>query len=163
MTKSTPRVRLIALPGSQEGKARYHLYRAAYARVNEAIEKGFYLEAISIIESLISDRLESRVSYLIGKDFSFKELGSLIVKIKKEETDSMLLLIVTNRLDEWRIDRNRALHEMAKIAVDNKSTWQERIDDLKSVAKIGLKLLRDIDKQVTHLRKSDPVVLKSFN
>lgn len=57
------------------------LYKNAFSRINLAMEQGFHLEAISLIESLVSDRLESRLSFLKQKDFSFEPLGSLIKEI----------------------------------------------------------------------------------
>ena len=40
-------------------RIKYHSYRAACYRMNLAMKKGFYLEAIAIQESVISDRLLS--------------------------------------------------------------------------------------------------------
>ncbi|MBK8182926.1 MAG: hypothetical protein IPK63_08495 [Candidatus Competibacteraceae bacterium] len=63
------RNRAIATADNNIGITRYQLYKRAYAKINESIKQGFYLEAISIIESLISDRLESRLTFLKGSDF----------------------------------------------------------------------------------------------
>ena len=153
MNNSNQKIRSVAVRGSPEGKARYQMYKSAYLRINDASDKGFHLEAISIIESMIADRLESRLSYIIKRDFSFQNLGSLITKARQVETDSTLLSLVIQDLDKWRIDRNKALHEMAKIAVGDKSTWQDRVDTLVPIARKGLALLRAIDKQIKQLRE----------
>lgn len=156
MSSSTSqRKRAIAMSGSTIGSSRYNLYKQAYSRINDATKQGFYLEAITIIESLVSDRLESRLSFLKGCDFSFKTLGGLIKESRKTETDSELRWLVDQDLDKWRNDRNKALHEMAKIADGDSSTWEERVKGIIPVAMAGLKILRAIDKRCKDLRKLD--------
>jgi hypothetical protein len=147
------RTRAIATAGNNIGTTRYQLYKRAYARINESIKQGFYLEAISIIESLISDRLESRLTFLNGSNFGFKTLGQLISETNRVETDSQLKDFVTNNLDSWRLVRNKALHEMAKLADGDTSTWDDRIKALVPCAKDGLVILRAIDKRYKQLRK----------
>lgn len=128
------------------------MYRAAYARINEATKAGFHLEAITIIESIVADRLESRLTYVLGHDFSFQHLGSLITKARQVETDQTLRQLVDQDLDKWRKSRNRALHEMAKIALGDTTTWQDRVAGLVPISKDGLALLRAIDKQIKQLK-----------
>lgn len=152
MASVRKRTRAIAVPGSNVGDARYHLYRQAYRQINQALEQGFYLEAITLVESLVSDRVESRLTFLKGTDFSFKTLGSLIAESKKVETDPVLKQLVTQRLDNWRDARNRALHEMAKLADGDAATWDDRVQSVIPVAEEGLATLRAIDKRYQELR-----------
>ncbi|MFZ1324828.1 MAG: hypothetical protein WAT67_02175 [Candidatus Contendobacter sp.] len=151
--KPKNRTRAIATAGNNIGITRYQLYKRAYARINESIKQEFYLEAISIIESLISDRLESRLTFLKGSDFGFKTLGQLISEINKVEADSQLKDFVTKNLDSWRFIRNKALHEMAKLEQGNILTWDDRMKDLAPCAKDGLIILRFIDRRCSQLRK----------
>lgn len=154
MTRIQNRIRAIANAGTSVGKVRYNLYRPAYARIKESIDLGFYLEAITLIESLVSDRLESRVSFLLEKDFSFKTLGCLIQKSSQIEHDEELKKLVSHDLDEWRRQRNNALHEMVKI--DDRltnNTWECRVQALPVVAKKGLEILRSIDSRCKILRR----------
>ncbi|MBT9161417.1 MAG: hypothetical protein DDT26_02723 [Dehalococcoidia bacterium] len=146
------RTRAIAHPGNQTAKMRAEMYRAAYARINEATKAGYHLEAITIIESIVADRLESRLTHVMGKDFSFQHLGSLITKARQVEKDLILLPLIDQDLDNWRIARNKALHEMAKIATGDTTTWADRVADLVPISKDGLALLRKIDKQIKALR-----------
>ncbi len=147
------RMRAVATPGSAIAKARAEMYRSAYSRITESSKAGFHLEAIAIIESLIADRLESRLTFVLQRDFSFQHLGSLITKARQVETDPTLLGLVDQDLDKWRKSRNKALHEMAKIADGDKSSWQDRVDGLVPISEDGLKLLRTIDKQIKALKK----------
>jgi hypothetical protein len=132
MTKASyKRKRAIAVENSNVGKHRRKIYKSAFKQIKLANEAGFYLEAITLIESLITDRLESRLSYLDGKDFSFKNISKLIEKSIKLETDSELINLIEIDLRKWAGDRNKSLHEMAKIAEGDFSTWDERYLKLK--------------------------------
>ena len=56
---------------------RYLRYKLAFERLDDALEDGWLLEAISLEESIISDRLLSALLSLTGKDsarISFNEL-----------------------------------------------------------------------------------------
>jgi hypothetical protein len=134
------------------GQERYALYKAAFERIAQAIAEGYYLEAISIEESLIADRLESHLSYRLGKDFGFKNLGKLIDKIKSDETDAELRKLVSQELDQWRKARNTAAHEMVKIEVGKQVSWEARSQINQSVAEAGLILVRKIDQRTRKLR-----------
>ena len=136
----------------ETGQKRYQLYKKVHERINESIEKGFHLEAISLIESLISDRLESRITFLKGNDFSFKTLESLIRRIEVEEDDREFKLIVLDELKEWKNDRNKALHEMAKMEINDTETWEERMVNVQKIAEDGKELLKKIKKREQKLR-----------
>ena len=148
------KTRALAEEGTDVGEERRKLFAQAYGRISESMENGYFLEAITIIESLASDRLESRLSYLKEEDFSFKNLGKLIESAKSEEPDEELKALIVNELDVWRAKRNTSLHEMAKKADGDARTWQERVAEIEQVAKDGLQILREIDKKCTKLRKS---------
>ncbi|MEI7845514.1 MAG: hypothetical protein WCK35_06905 [Chloroflexota bacterium] len=93
------RKRAVRTPENEIGMARFNLYKEAITRINAAIDQGFFLEAITLVKSLISDRLESRLTLLKGEDFSFRTLGELISETRNRETDPKLreLVIVISR------------------------------------------------------------------
>ena len=124
----------------------------AFARIKEANNAGYYLESITLIESMLSDRLESRLTYLLKTDFSFKNLGSLIKKAREIENDSILLKYLVEDLDLWRDARNKALHEMVKIADGETITWNDRVKVINEVSSNGLTLLRAIDNRLKALK-----------
>lgn len=88
---------------------KYSAYTYAFQRVEEAVERGFYLEAVAIAESLISDRLISacRKTGQLPKRPTLSELidaaACLIPPIPK-----------TEEFHRWREDRNHVLHGMVK-------------------------------------------------
>lgn len=110
------------------------------------------LEAITLEESLISDRLESICGMLSKKDFSFKNFKKLRELIEKRGSEEINIL-VCGELANWFKDRNKAIHEMAKIEEGDTQTWEDRMKKLDPVAKKGLALLRKVDKHQKALRK----------
>ncbi len=62
------------------GQVRHHLYQNAFKRINDSIEAGFYIEAISIIESIITDRLEARISFITDNEQIFDTIHTLLLK-----------------------------------------------------------------------------------
>jgi hypothetical protein len=135
------------------GIKRYELYKSAISHVQNAQSNGFYIEAITVIESLISDRLESRLSNLLNKNIGFKNLGYLIREIEKRETDDSLRTIVCTDLNTWKEKRNSVIHEMVKLEDDNFSTWEERLKDLPMIAEVGFGIYRKIDNRVQSLQR----------
>lgn len=157
MTKNdASKTRAVALPGSSTAKHRGETYKHAFSRINQANSAEFHLESITIIESLISDRLESRISFLFSRDFSFKTLGELIKKSKNAETDPELKSIILEEIEPWRLERNSALHEMAKIADGDTRAWADKYAALGNIAHSGLTILKKLQKRMRQLkRKTD--------
>ena len=100
-------------------KSKYLSYKAAWERINIAMEAGFHLEAITIEESIISDRL---LSYVRGVDPSSKihersGMGELITRWRKLADASLIKpdgSDLGKATDEWRIKRNTAVHGLVK-------------------------------------------------
>jgi hypothetical protein len=90
----------------------------AFNRINESIANEYFLEAIALCESIISDRLLSHVSFhkkMIGDVKT--TLGSLIKtaqKIHKQPIEWKDEPDLLKALDEWRDARNRCVHSAAK-------------------------------------------------
>jgi hypothetical protein len=154
MAKS--RKRAVRTSDNNVGQERYELYKAAFEWITKSISEGFYLEAISLEESLITDRLESYLTWLRGTDFSFKTLGDLKRAIETYETDNALRQLVLGELDHWRQARNQAAHEMVKIEDGKRVGWVDRMRINQVVAEEGFKLVRKIDRQTRKLRTECP-------
>lgn len=150
MTKD--RKRAASSPDNDVSRERYELYKATFEWIAKSISEGFYLEAISLEESLITDRLESYLTWLTEIDFGFMNLGTLQKAIEKHETDVVLRLLVLDELEQWRRARNKAAHEMVKIEDGRKVCWNDRMQINQHVAETGLELIRKIDRQTRKLR-----------
>ena len=87
------------------GIVRYEIIKSVMSRFNTAIEHSFFLEATALIESLICDRLESRIGELTQDSVDFGTLGALLKKLNIIETD-----IMNKNLNQWAGKRNIVIH-----------------------------------------------------
>ncbi|CAN5713117.1 hypothetical protein BH23GEM7_BH23GEM7_39610 [soil metagenome] len=120
---------------SPRGNAEKYLsYREAWARIKAAQGHGFYLEAVTIEESIISDRL---IRYLLSKNAielkddlrQYPPFGQLIQRWKQKHPEPITSRGVDNlqeAVDRWRRRRNNIVHGLVK---SNPGTATEDIDD----------------------------------
>lgn len=111
---------------------KYYSYKEAYSRIKDAIEKEFYLEAITIEESIISDRI---LSYLVGGKLLVIDESS--IRSNKASLSNLIQLLgkshpLHTKLDKWRGDRNFCIHSICK-SYPGKPTFP--IADFLSLAK----------------------------
>lgn len=83
--------RAVSSESNDVGSKRHELYKGVIGKINSAIEAGYYLEAITLEESLICDRFASRFTYLC-KD---KELEQKVEKKISSRTEFLFY-------DSWR-------------------------------------------------------------
>ncbi len=57
------------------------------------------------------------------------------------------------RIGEWAKIRNRALHELVKLAEDDHGDWAKRYQEAKDAAVDGKRLFREVDTLVRRLNK----------
>ena len=75
-----------SLPMSEYGKQKSGRYAFAHTRIQEAMKAGFYLEAITITESMITDRLLASRDHLMGEERKGRRtLGALLQKHLNDE------------------------------------------------------------------------------
>ena len=96
---------------------KYASYVYAFKQIDKALNDKYYLEALTLCESIISDRL---LSYLRGvgvKGLNVKTpLYNLIVECKSKDSvvekvnDEELII----QIDRWRDERNKCIHSAAK-------------------------------------------------
>ena len=111
------------------------------------MDAGYYLEAITLMESLIMDRLDSALIYygLSEQEFDFRTLATSLRELNAEGliTDDLY-----SAIDKWRIARNRALHNMAKIAVGESPVFNIRYEEQKDVAEMGYFLFKKLKEEI---------------
>jgi hypothetical protein len=130
--------------------AKYLSYREAWDRINAAIKLEFYFEAITLCESIISDRL---LSYVHGEIPAEKvhvrtSLQKLITSWRKHAGTALLNeqgCDLGKQLDAWREDRNHVVHGLVK---SHPGTPTKDVADFISLAKktavTGKRLAREI-------------------
>lgn len=160
MNMNNMRIRPDSTDNPQVGEFRHNLYKAVMAQYNKALKKGFYIESVSLIESITSDRLESLANKVSGsKRYSYKTLGELLKYLKKPHSFSSPMMQALNDIDVWRENRNQAIHEMAKL--DNaKTDFTEKYNKIKEYAEEGMLLFRLIDNHITKYLKQTPKTIQ---
>jgi hypothetical protein len=123
-------------------------YTYAFKQINIAIKATFYLEAITLCESIISDRLLSHLKGVGIKKLKLKtSLAELIIEWKKfdkkivwKERNDLI-----SDLNDWRVFRNNCIHSAAKAEPMSPTTpIEEFVANSKLCSEQGKKLARDI-------------------
>lgn len=139
-------------------EAKFLSYREAWARIKLATKQGFFLEAVTIEESIVSDRmlsfLEKSCGVVIGGHSLSKTSKEWLKHAKKfvgEESDEAKLVDeLFSRLNAWRDHRNNVVHGIVKSKVPR---LEDHIDNFltgaASAALEGEKVARAIDRWVS--------------
>lgn len=135
----------------QIGTLRHELYKAAIVAYNDAFMHHYNVEAITLAESLIADRMESLANLLSeDKDYSNKTLGELIQYLRKQNIE--LIKNSLEHIDEWRKKRNDAIHQLAKSLDPD---FRTHYNSTRQTAVDGMKCFREFDRQYkAYLRKT---------
>jgi hypothetical protein len=136
------------LPQQSNGNTpKYRAYREAWTRIKEAQKQGFYLEAITIEESIISDRLSSyfrNVLEIERQPKTFYEMGKTWREYHPEIITSVDYNDLISALDEWRKERNKAIHDIVHSDPHVDRSIENFLSNTKTVAEDGEKLARII-------------------
>lgn len=143
------------------GRARYELYRGAHRRLKQALSLGFWIEAIALCESMISDRLESRISHLNNHESEARRhqvLGGLVNRLKSTEKkrgyEAIHALYEEVRL--WNAERNRAIHHAVKISDGEEfRKWDERYAELEQVARSGADIVKRLSDELKRIKLTE--------
>ena len=134
-------------PKDEIGMNKFELISTAYNRVKNCKEEDYYLEAITILESLIGDRMEAILSDTEGEQIGFQTLERLIKIAKRSEVvEEEMKQMVINELTPWKDKRNQALHEMVKLQADDLHDWNSRYDSFKLAIDEGLEIFKQLNK-----------------
>src|ERR1019366_8797915 len=109
----------VPIPGGNANK--YFSYSEAWVRIKKARGSGFYLEAVTLEESIIADRL---VSFLVCvgeiqaesrvEKCSFGQLIQLWTKRAPQPIPVQYFPDLRSTVEEWRKHRNRVVNGMVK-------------------------------------------------
>lgn len=150
---SKPKIRATTLDIS--GTDRYSIIKSAMSRFNTAVEHSFYLEATALIESLICDRLESRIGELTLAPVKFGTLGDLLKKLNSIENDEELKYIMNHLLYQWAGKRNLVIHQAAKIELGKKKDWNDFLKIAEKTANEGKRIFSKYNKQLEKNRRKE--------
>jgi len=149
---SHPKVRVPGQKKSNQNNIRRELYTKGFKQINNAYDNGFFIEAITIIDSMITDRLEAYVQFLLyGEDKQFvaesifnalKSFGSVT---KEKDVRDEDFKQIYNKIESWAPKRNNAVHNFVIIRQDSLDDSADvRLQKLKDTADEGLLLVREV-------------------
>lgn len=143
---SSPKVRVTGGKGSDAGAVRYELYKAAWTRYNEAMSAGFYLEAITIVDSVITDRIEAYTQHLMHfeeKHQPVESLGMAIQALNLARQDKQIATdaeykAIRKAVTKFYEGRNKAVHNFVILTNANaEMSVDDRINQAKDTAENG--------------------------
>ena len=123
-------------------KLKARLIGHAYKRVKRARSSGFHIEAIAILESLMTDRLESLIVRATNEQI---KTGNLVPALKKVSELDLISEDFEIEIRLWSRQRAKIVHEMVKVTVVTDSEWSERMKFAKMTSAEGFRLLTVID------------------
>jgi hypothetical protein len=157
-------VRPPAGDGSSIGRERYRLLKAAFEHIQQSIRDGHHLEAITVLESILTDRLGSMVHGALGHKVTLRLTLSGLIKLakqgplifRKDEAKVTatrryaplppdVIDFLTGKLSDWWRMRNNAVHAMAKIHRVGDTTFNERYAKLSETVFEGVRVLVQLD------------------
>ncbi|NEW27797.1 hypothetical protein [Nocardia cyriacigeorgica] len=154
--------------GATLGYRRWHRYVGAFDRVQHCIERGYYLEAVAILDSLITDRLTSRVGYLSGAEPRIEPIGPLCRALigRSDARDGAGLehddefREVVEEIRTWAVERNHAIHATAKIlrSDDPVVSFDDALRVHHRTALRGVALLQRFDRLDTSARQRNGTI-----
>jgi hypothetical protein len=152
------------------GDRRYERYCAAFDRIEHCIGAGYCLEAIAILDSLLWDRLSSRLGYLKGEPIDVKKnIGTLCSELIGDsgtggrEKDPAFRDTIGD-VKGWLFRRNEAVHATAKVFREETSEkdFNDILNSHRQTAADGIKSLRTFDLLDTKSRDEVGKVPASF-
>lgn len=131
-----------------QGTNKSQLLKKCHARLSRALELGFNIEAIALIETLMSDRLESLLSTVDSEPVELKTLGQHLARV---ERFGVLDQFVIGELRNWNRKRNLAVHELVKIRNSSDTDWNARIKFVREAAREGEQLLKGLKTETARI------------
>lgn len=131
---------------------KFRSYAFAFSRINQAIENEFPLEAITMEESIICDRLraysEANGLPVKNKRNNPCSLNDFIINIQNDIKDTCSdLYKLLDSTDSWRIERNSLVHRLVRTDKSGESpdlSPRDFIPHAIEIAKTGSQLAREI-------------------
>ena len=154
---------------SETALMRQDLYIGATRKLKKANENGYWIEAISICESILCDRLEARISHLNRHTELARRhgtLGSLIKRLRSTEKiqGQENLHDIYNRIKNWSLLRNKAVHGAVKLTQGQEFLpFEKRYALLQAVAIDGRKLFNELKNEHDKIKRKNMKVAARTN
>ena len=131
--------------------AKGEIFSLAYRRARRALHEGFYLEAIVLCYSLLTDRLRLILKSNFEIDTRKKTTGSIVHFLIGQKVESFDENLWRDTL-EWSRKRNHQAHAMGEISGADLTPWRSRLIEAREVAESGFALVNRVSKEARHHR-----------
>ncbi len=132
------------------GSDKSQLLKKCHTRLSRALELGFNIEAIALIETLMSDRLESLLSTVDSEPVEIKTLGQHLARVERFGVLDQFVIV---ELRIWNRKRNLAVHELVKIRNSSDTDWNARIKFVREAAREGEQLLKSLKTETARIKR----------
>lgn len=122
-------------------KLKGSLITSALNRAERAISAGFYLEALALCDSLITDRIRVIGAHSTSVPVETRGVNDGLVKLGRAD----ISILDTSLIDEtrkWGKQRNAAIHGFSKLSEYEGHSWAYRLKLAKIQAECGLGLAK---------------------
>lgn len=117
------------------------LITRALNRAERAVSAGFYLEALVLCDSLITDRIRVIGVHSSSTPIEIRGVNNGLVNLGR----AGIALLDTTLIEEtrdWGKRRNAAVHGFSKLAEFDGTSWQSRLKQTKVQAEFGIGLAK---------------------
>jgi hypothetical protein len=121
--------------------AKGKLVRRALSLGRVAIDSGFYLEAIALVDSVVSECINRIVFYSSDSSFRGKGINDSLRKMEMNQISLLDSTLIEDTLS-WGKHRNRAIHGFTKLNEFDGADWDSRRELVGVQAQEGYKLAR---------------------
>lgn len=127
---------------------RYLSYREAWARIREAQDKSFYLEAVAIAESIMADRFASYLRLMDEKPpkayMPFKTKVKKVIALQADPISMQGFEDLLGEVSRWADDRNAAVHGIVGKRTGARAPIEKFLTDAQEAAARGARLARAV-------------------
>jgi hypothetical protein len=124
----------------------------AFTHIKDAYDKGFYIECIAMLDSMLTDRVDSYCQFISHYDDRqfvpnslFDAIRNLGILTKEKGVRDEEFKPLNNKIEEWSSKRNCAVHGFVMVNQKTKGHDLEgRRQDAKETVEEGMKLVREV-------------------
>lgn len=120
-------------------KIQGEIFRLCYRRAKRAVRSGFYLEGITLSETLILNRIEAVLRDSAGVRFDRFSVGKALRGVESHKIEIVDRSLVSDTWS-WVDVRNDLSHHFSRVVVEEGLVWRLRLRKAREAAELGIQL-----------------------